>query len=102
MANPNTNSLLTDSEPGCIAGNLPLKAMRVAMENKGIFNGANPGALYCFTGEYNKVTIDDVTYEIPRTVKVDGPDNIQDGTNTYKIQLTVNGGKISGAKLIPG
>ena len=97
----NTNSGLT-SELGCIAGNLPLKAMRVAMENKGIFNGANPGALYCFTGEYNRVIIDDVTYEIPRTVKVDGPDNIQDGTNTYKIQLTVNGGKISGAKLIPG
>ena|SRR5574344_1296666 len=99
MANTNSEST---NELGCIAGNLPLKAMRVAMENKGIFNGANPGALYCFTGEYNKVTIDDVTYEIPRTVKVDGPDNIQDGTNTYKIQLTVNGGKISGAKLIPG
>ena len=103
MANPNTNSLLTDSEEGCIAGGLPLKAMRIAMENKGIFNDAKPGALYYFTGEYNTVTIDDVTsYKIPKTAKIEGPDSIQNGINTYKIQLTVNDGKISGAKLIPG
>ena len=101
MANPNANSTSTN-EPGCIAGNLPLKLMRVAMENKGIFNDAKPGALYYFTGEYNKVNIDGVTYEIPKTAKIEGPDNILNGTNTYKIQLTVNGGKISGAKLIPG
>ena len=102
MANPNTNSLLTDSEPGCIAGNLPLKAMRVAMENKGIFDGAKPGALYYFTGDYNQVTIDDITYRIPITAKIEGPDHIRNGINTYKIQLIVSGGKISGAKLIPG
>ena len=59
MANP--NSELTN-ELGCIAGGLPLKVMRIAMENKGIFNDAKPGALYYFTGEYNKVKIDDVTY----------------------------------------
>lgn len=102
MANPNTNSLLTDSEPGCIAGNLPLKAMRIAMENKGIFNDAKPGALYYFTGEYNTVKIDDVTYKIPKTAKIEGPDNIPNGIVTYKIQLTGNGSEISGAKLIPG
>ena len=44
----NTNSLSTDDEKGCIAGGLPLKAMRIAMENKGIFNDAKPGALYYF------------------------------------------------------
>ena len=98
----NTNSLLTDDEKGCIAGGLPYKAMRIAMENKGIFNDAKPGALYYFTGEYNKVKIDDVTYEIPKTAKIEGPDKILNGINTYKIQLTVNDGKISGAKLIPG
>ncbi len=102
MANPNTNSLSTDSEPGCIAGNLPLKAMRIAMENKGIFNDAKPGALYYFTGKYNKVAIDGVTYQIPETAKIEGPDNISNGINTYKIQLTVNDGKISGAKLVLG
>ena len=96
-----TNSTLTN-ESGCIAGNLPLKVMRIAMENKGIFNNARPGALYCFTGEYNTVTVDDVTYEVPRTVKVDGPDNTPDGIITYKIQLTGDGNKISSAKLIPG
>ena len=92
----------TETESGCIADSLPLKLMRVAMENKGIFDGAKPGALYYFTGEYNQVTIGSVTYEIPKTAKIEGPDNILNGTNTYKIQLTVSNGKISGAKLIPG
>ena len=101
MANPNTNSLLTN-EPGCIAGGLPLKVMRIAMENKGIFNDAKPGALYYFTGKYNTVKIDDVTYKIPKTAKIEGPDNILNGINTYKIQLTVNNGKILGAKLVLG
>lgn len=91
-----------ETESGCIADSLPLKLMRVAMENKGIFDGAKPGALYYFTGEYNQVTIDDTTYKIPKTAKIEGPDSIQNGINTYKIQLTVNDGKISGAKLIPG
>ena len=91
-----------ETETGCIAGNLPLKLMRVAMENKGIFDGAKPGALYYFTGKYNKVTIDGVTYQIPETAKIEGPDNISNGINTYKIQLTVNDSKISGAKLVLG
>ena len=101
MANPNANSQLTN-EPGCIAGGLPQKLMRIAMENKGIFNDAKPGALYYFTGKYNTVTIDGVTYQIPETAKIEGPDNISNGINTYKIQLTVNDGKISGAKLVLG
>ena len=92
----------TETESGCIANSLPLKLMRVAMENKGIFNDAKPGALYYFTGKYNTVTIDGVTYQIPKTAQVEGPDDIPNGIVTYKIQLTVNDGKISGAKLIPG
>ena len=91
-----------ETESGCIANSLPLKLMRVAMENKGIFNDAKPGALYYFTGKYNTVTIDGVTYQIPRTAQVEGPDNIPDGIVTYKIQLTGDGSEISGAKLIPG
>ena len=101
MANPNTNSSLI-AESGCIASGLPYKAMRIAMENKGIFNDAKPGALYYFTGEYNQVTIDGTKYAIPKTAKIEGPDNILNGINTYKIQLTVNDGKISGAKLVLG
>ena len=92
----------TETESGCIADSLPLKLMRVAMENKGIFDGAKPGALYYFTGDYNQVTIDAITYKIPKTAKIEGPDSIQNGINTYKIQLTVNDGKISGAKLVLG
>ena len=101
MANPNANSQ-SINEPGCIADGLPLKVMRIAMENKGIFNDAKPGALYYFKGEYNTVKIDDVTYKIPKTAKIEGPDNILNGINTYKIQLTVNNGKILGAKLVLG
>ena len=33
-----------ETETGCIAGNLPLKLMRVAMENKGLLEKA--GSLY--------------------------------------------------------
>lgn len=101
MANPNTNSWLTN-EPGCIAGGLPLKAMRIAMENKGIFDGAKPGALYYFTGDYNQVIIDDITYRVPITAQIEGPDSVPLGRVTYKIQLIGNGSKILGAKLIPG
>ena len=97
----NTNSELTN-ELGCIAGNLPLKVMRVAMENKGIFDGAKPGALYYFTGDYNQVIIDDITYRVPRTAQIEGPDSVPYGIVTYKIQLTGDGSKILGAKLIPG
>ena len=92
----------SSTEPGCIAGNLPLKVMRVAMENKGIFSGAKPGALYCFTGEYNTVTVDGITYTIPQTIKVEGPSTTPNVATTYKIQLTGDGNKISSAKLIPG
>ena len=92
----------TETESGCIANSLPLKLMRVAMENKGIFNDAKPGALYYFTGKYNTVTIDGVTYQIPKTAQVEGPDDIPNGIVTYKIQLTGNRSEISGAKLVMG
>lgn len=96
------NSTATDVESGCIANNLPLKVMRIAMENKGIFDGAKPGALYCFTGEYNTVTVDGITYTIPQTIKVEGPSTTPNVATTYKIKLTGDGTKISSAELIPG
>ena len=121
MANPNTNSLLTDSEPGCIAGNLPLKAMRVAMENKGLLSKA--GALYCGTGKANTIEIvvkkldgngnvqldqygneitETVLYDIPETIAVDPPFNgVQDGV-TYGIKFTVSAdNKVESAILVP-
>lgn len=93
------------TEPGCIAGNLPLKVMRIAMENKGIFDKARPGALYYFTGEYNEFTVDGETYKIPKTAVVNGPENLKSfeasGT-TYGIQFTVDqNNKITGATLAP-
>ena len=121
MANPNTNSLLTDSEPGCIAGNLPLKAMRVAMENKGLLSKA--GALYCGTGksrtikavvkkldgngnvqldQYGNEITETVLYDIPETIAVDPPFNgVQDGV-TYGIKFTVSAdNKVESAILVP-
>ncbi len=117
----NTNTLLTDDEPGCIAGGLPLKAMRIAMENKGLLSQA--GALYCGTGRVNtieavvkkldgngNVQTDDkgkeitetVLYDIPETIAVSPPplDGVQNGV-TYGIKFTVSEGKVKSAVLVP-
>ena len=125
MANPNTNSLLTDSESGCIAGNLSLKAMRIAMENKGLLNKA--GALYCGTGNIRTVEVvvkkldgdgnvqldqdgneitEKVLYDIPETIAVNPPSvngvqGVQNGV-TYGIQFNVdNNKKVTSAVLVP-
>lgn len=95
------NSIL-DSESGCIAENLPMKVMRVAMENKGSLKQA--GALYCGTGDKNTVTIDNETYEIPITIAVEPPsEGVQSGV-TYGIKFEVNGSgkdaKIISANLV--
>ena len=119
MANLNTNSTSTN-EPGCIAGGLPLKAMRVAMENKGLLGQA--GALYCGTGKSrtieavvkkldgngnvqkddkgNEIT-ETVLYDIPETIAVSPPSNgVQDGV-TYGIKFTVSNYKVDSAVLVP-
>lgn len=121
MANPNTNSLLTDDEPGCIAGGLPLKAMRIAMENKGLLDKA--GALYCGTGNVRTVEAvvkkldkdgnvqkdgegkeitETVLYDIPETIAVSPPPlgGVQNGV-TYGIKFTVSKGKVKSAVLVP-
>ena len=120
MANPNTNSSV-DKEEGCIAGGLPLKAMRIAMENKGLLDKA--GALYCGTGNVRTVEAvvkkldkdgnvqkDDkgneitqtVLYDIPETIAVSPPppDGVQNGV-TYGIKFTVSEGKVKSAVLVP-
>lgn len=120
MANPNTNSLV-DKEKGCIVGGLPLKAMRIAMENKGLLDKA--GALYCGTGNVrtvetvvkkldkdgnvqkddkgNEIT-ETVLYDIPETIAVSPPplDGVQNGV-TYGIKFTVSEGKVKSAVLVP-
>ena len=102
MANPNANSKLTDSEPGCIAGGLPYKVMRIAMENKGLLDKA--GALYCGTGRTISVTVGNDTYNIPETIAVDPPSNgVQDGV-TYGIKFTLsadNNKVVKSAVLVP-
>ena len=120
MANPNTNSSST-AESGCIAGGLPLKVMRIAMENKGLLDKA--GALYCGTGnvrtveavvkkldEDGNVQLDDegkeitetVLYDIPETIAVSPPplDGVQNGV-TYGIKFTVSDNKVKSAVLVP-
>ena len=121
MANPNANSLLTDDEKGCIAGGLPLRAMRVAMENKGLLS--NAGALYCGTGKVNTINVvvkqldengnvqldnegkeitKTVLYDIPETIAVSPPplDGVQNGV-TYGIKFTVSDNKVKSAVLVP-
>lgn len=121
MANPNTNSSV-DKEEGCIAGGLPLKAMRIAMENKGLLDKA--GALYCGTGNVRTVEAvvkkldkdgnvqkDDkgneitqtVSYDIPETIAVSPPlpDGVQNGV-TYGIKFTLDtNNKVKSAVLVP-
>ena len=120
MANPNTNSSST-AESGCIAGGLPLRAMRIAMENKGLLDKA--GALYCGTGNVrtveavvkkldkdgnvqkddkgNEIT-ETVLYDIPETIAVSPPplDGVQNGV-IYGIKFTVSDKKVKSAVLVP-
>lgn len=120
MANPNANSKLTN-EPGCIAGGLPYKIMRIAMENKGLLDKA--GALYCGTGnvrtveavvkkldkdgnvqrdDKGKEITETVLYDIPETIAVSPPPlgGVQNGV-TYGIKFTVSDNKVESAVLVP-
>ena len=100
MANSNTNSSV-DKEKGCIAGGLPLKAMRLAMENKGLLGMA--GALYCGTGRIIPVTVGNDTYNIPETIAVNPPTNVVENGVTYGIQFTLSADNkvVDSAVLVP-
>lgn len=99
MANPNANSKSTN-EPGCIAGNLPQKLMRIAMENKGLLEKA--GSLYCGTGKVNSVTIGNERYDVPVTIAVEPPEGGVKSNTTYGIQFMLDGNeKVSGAIMKP-
>lgn len=104
-----TNSTLITNESGCIAV-LPTKAMRIAMENKGLLSKA--GALYCGTGKVNTVTLnvlsedgnttETVTYDVPVTIAVDPPTNGVKNGVTYGIQFTVStNNEVESAILVP-
>lgn len=86
----------SDDEKGCIASGLALKAMRLAMENKGLL--AKAGSMYVGTGETNtiNITMEDGTVEqfnVPRTIAVKPPSGLTNGA-TYGIKLTVDGNDI--------
>lgn len=95
----NTNSTLTN-ESGCIASSLPLKAMRVAIENKGLLEKA--GSLYCGTGKVNSVTIENERYDIPVTIAVEPPEGGVKSDTTYGIQFMLDENeKVAGAIMKP-
>ncbi len=107
MTNVNSTS---SNESGCISGGLPLKVMRIAIENKGIFEGLRPGALYCFTGKTTNVSVEledgtTETYEIPVTFAINGPEELKDGAATgqnYGIRFYAdNNNKLVGGELVP-
>ena len=96
----NTNSLLTDDEKGCIAGGLPYKVMRFAMENKGLLEKA--GSLYCGTGKVNPVTIENERYDVPVTIAVEPPEGGVKSDTTYGIQFMLDENeKVAGAIMKP-
>ena len=92
-------------ESGCLANNLPLKVMRIGIENKGVFLNSKAGALYYFTGKKQNVTVKmedntSVTYTIPVTAVIDGPDSIA-SNKTYGIQFMFDGNNsVIGGKLV--
>ena len=87
------------TETGCIADGLPLKLMRVAMENKGLL--AEAGTLYCGTGDKISITIDNETHNIPKTIAVDPPQGGVKNGVTYGIKFTVSDNKVNSAILVP-
>ena len=99
MENPNANSKSTN-EPGCIAGSLPLKLMRIAMENKGLLEKA--GSLYCGTGKVNSVAIENERYDVPVTIAVEPPEGGVKSNTTYGIQFMLDDNeKVAGAIMQP-
>lgn len=78
----------SSTESGCIAGNLPLKAMRFAIENKGLLEKA--GSLYCGTGKVNSVTIGNEKYDVPATIAVEPPEGGVKSNTTYGIQFMLD------------
>lgn len=88
------------AEPGCIADSLPLKLMRVAMENKGLLEKA--GSLYCGTGKVNSVTIGNERYDVPVTIAVKPPEDGVKNDTTYGIQFMLDENKkVAGAIMKP-
>ena len=88
------------AEPGCIAGSLPLKLMRIAMENKGLLEKA--GSLYCGTGKVNSVAIENERYDVPVTIAVEPPEGGVKSNTTYGIQFMLDDNeKVAGAIMQP-
>lgn len=90
----------SSTESGCIAGELPLKVMRVAMENKGLLKKA--GSLYCGTGKVNSVTIENERYNVPVTIAVEPPEGGVKSNTTYGIQFMLGENEeVAGAIMQP-
>lgn len=90
----------SSTESGCIAGSLPLKLMRVAIENKGLLEKA--GSLYCGTGKVNSVTIENERYDVPVTIAVEPPEDGVKNDTTYGIQFMLDENKkVAGAIMKP-
>ena len=92
---PNSVNSNVEGESGAIANSLPGRAMRVAMENKGLLDGK--GKLYAGTGDAQTVTVtgmDDSTveqkYTIPVTAAVPAPPSTASSSNPYVLIFVGN------------
>lgn len=95
---PSTNSGI-NGEEGCIANSLPGRAMRMAMENKGLLTAK--GMIYAGTGNTHTITVTGMdqdssgaavneTYEIPETVAVPAPPSTASSSNPYVLVFIGN------------
>lgn len=90
-----------------IANGLSGPVFQAAIENRGVFEnrdgndviGAKAGAMYMCTGETVIVNDGVFTYNVPKVIAVEGPDN--KNTGDYKIHIEFStGGKVTSAKLV--
>lgn len=97
----------SDLKNNYIANGLSGAVFQAAIENRGVFEkksgnnyAAKAGAMYICTGETNQISDGGLTFNVPKVIAVEGPDDTSEGTNNYYINITFNeSGYVTEAKL---